>query len=109
VADPKRNQNNKPGAVRPPRPAISARSIGLLFHVEVDLRVGGTIRIHPPKGMEEHGDHKAEVLVCEPYRKLVFTWKQKDSPDLWTSDAHSWDQMNPALPKFEKYPTGNNT
>jgi hypothetical protein len=25
--------------------------------------------------------------------------------DVWTSDAHSWDEMNPALPKFEKYPT----
>jgi hypothetical protein len=24
--------------------------------------------------------------------------------DVWTSDVHSWDQMNPALPKFEKYP-----
>jgi hypothetical protein len=24
--------------------------------------------------------------------------------DTWTSDAHPWDQMNPALPKFEKYP-----
>jgi serine/threonine-protein kinase HipA len=24
--------------------------------------------------------------------------------DVWTCDAHSWDQMNPALPKFEKYP-----
>jgi hypothetical protein len=24
--------------------------------------------------------------------------------DVWTSDAHLWDQMNPALPKFEKYP-----
>ena len=24
--------------------------------------------------------------------------------DVWTSDAHSWDKMNPALPKFEKYP-----
>src|SRR5262245_14054855 len=24
--------------------------------------------------------------------------------DAWTSDAHSWDQMNSALPKFEKYP-----
>jgi hypothetical protein len=23
--------------------------------------------------------------------------------DVWTSDAHPWDQMNPALPKFEKY------
>jgi len=24
--------------------------------------------------------------------------------DVWNSDAHPWDQMNPALPKFEKYP-----
>jgi hypothetical protein len=24
--------------------------------------------------------------------------------DVWTSDAHAWDAMNPALPKFEKYP-----
>jgi uncharacterized protein YndB with AHSA1/START domain len=23
---------------------------------------------------------------------------------VWTSDAHPWDKMNPALPKFEKYP-----
>jgi len=25
--------------------------------------------------------------------------------DVWTSDAHPWDQMNSTLPKFEKYPT----
>jgi hypothetical protein len=25
--------------------------------------------------------------------------------DVWTSDAHPWDQMNPALPKYERYPT----
>jgi len=25
--------------------------------------------------------------------------------DVWTSDAHAWDFMNPAVPKFEKYPT----
>jgi hypothetical protein len=24
--------------------------------------------------------------------------------DVWTSDAHPWDQMDPALPKFDKYP-----
>jgi len=24
--------------------------------------------------------------------------------DVWTSDAHPWDHMNPALPKFKKYP-----
>ena len=24
--------------------------------------------------------------------------------DVWTSDAHPWDRMDPALPKFAKYP-----
>lgn len=24
--------------------------------------------------------------------------------DVWISDAHAWDKMDPALPKFEKYP-----
>jgi hypothetical protein len=24
--------------------------------------------------------------------------------DVWTSDAHAWDKMDPTLPKFEKYP-----
>lgn len=24
--------------------------------------------------------------------------------DVWTCDAHGWDHMNEALPKFEKYP-----
>jgi hypothetical protein len=28
----------------------------------------------------------------------------KQQMDVWTSDAHAWDQMNPGLPKFEKYP-----
>jgi hypothetical protein len=26
--------------------------------------------------------------------------------DVWKSDAHPWDYMNPALPNFEKYPKG---
>jgi hypothetical protein len=26
--------------------------------------------------------------------------------DVWTCDAHAWDKMNPAVPKFEKYPMG---
>ena len=28
----------------------------------------------------------------------------KPQMDVWISDAHPWDQMNPALVKFEKYP-----
>ena len=52
------------------------------FHIEIELKAGGTVRILPPKGMEEHGDHAGEVLVCEPYRKLVYTWNVKDQPEL---------------------------
>jgi uncharacterized protein YndB with AHSA1/START domain len=52
------------------------------FRFEAELKAGGTVRIHPPKGMEQHGDHKGEVLVCEPNRKLVYTWQQNDTPEI---------------------------
>ena len=52
------------------------------FRIEVEQKVGGSVRIHPPKGMEEHGDHAGKVLVCEPNRKLVYTWNPKDQPEL---------------------------
>ena len=26
--------------------------------------------------------------------------------DIFTSDAQTWDQMDPAIPKYEKYPPG---
>ena len=52
------------------------------FRIEVELKQGGNVRIHPPKGMEQHGDHAGEVLVCEPNRKLVYTWKQNDKPEV---------------------------
>jgi len=52
------------------------------FRIEVEQKVGGRLRILPPKGMEQHGDHAGEVLVCEPYRKLVYTWNQKDTPEI---------------------------
>jgi uncharacterized protein YndB with AHSA1/START domain len=52
------------------------------FRFEVELRAGGRVRILPPKGMEEHGDHAGEVLECEPLRRLVYTWNPKDRPEL---------------------------
>ena len=52
------------------------------FRFEVEPKAGGKVRIVPPKGMEEHGDHAGKVLECEPHRKLVYTWKQKDAPEL---------------------------
>jgi uncharacterized protein YndB with AHSA1/START domain len=52
------------------------------FRIEVELKAGGSVRILPPEGMEEHGDHAGKVLVCEPYRTLVYTWNQKDKPEI---------------------------
>ncbi len=52
------------------------------WRIEVEQKVGGRLRILPPKGREEHGDHAGEVLVCEPGRKLVYTWNPKDKPEI---------------------------
>ena len=52
------------------------------FRLDGEWKTGGRIRILPPKGMEQHGDHAGEVLVCEPYRKLTYTWNPKDTPEL---------------------------
>lgn len=52
------------------------------FRIELELKAGGKVRILPPKGLEEHGDHAGEVLECEPNRKLVYTWNQKDTPEI---------------------------
>ena len=51
------------------------------FRVEVEQKVGGRIRIVPPKGMEQKGDHAGEVLACEKYKKLTYTWKVIDTPE----------------------------
>jgi uncharacterized protein YndB with AHSA1/START domain len=52
------------------------------FRIEVEQKVGGRLRILPPKGKEQHGDHAGEVLACEPLRKLVYTWNQMDKPEV---------------------------
>jgi uncharacterized protein YndB with AHSA1/START domain len=52
------------------------------FRIEVEQKASGRLRILPPKGMEQHGDHAGEVLVCEPLRKLVYTWNSKDKPEV---------------------------
>jgi uncharacterized protein YndB with AHSA1/START domain len=50
---------------------------------EVDLRVGGTIRIvmRDPVGGAESGA-TGEYMVVDPPRRLVFTWVWDDQPDL---------------------------
>jgi uncharacterized protein YndB with AHSA1/START domain len=50
--------------------------------VEMELKVGGALRILPPKEMAHKGDHAGKILECEPYRKLSYTWNPKDNPDV---------------------------
>ncbi|HEY1788504.1 MAG TPA: SRPBCC family protein [Verrucomicrobiae bacterium] len=52
------------------------------YRIELELRAGGTVRILPPKDIERLGDHAGKVLVCEPNRKLVYTWNTKDTPEI---------------------------
>jgi uncharacterized protein YndB with AHSA1/START domain len=52
------------------------------FRIEIELKAGGRVRIVPPKDPERYGDHAGEVLVCEPCRKLVYTWNPRDKPEL---------------------------
>ena len=54
------------------------------YRIEVEQKKGGRLRIAPPKGMDQKGDHTGEVLECDPPRKLVYTWNtsHKDAPEL---------------------------
>jgi uncharacterized protein YndB with AHSA1/START domain len=52
------------------------------FRFEVEQKAGGAVRILPPKGMEQHGDHAGRVLECVPNRILVYTWQQADTPEI---------------------------
>ncbi len=52
------------------------------FRVEVEQKVGGRIRILPPKGSVGRSDHGGDVLACEKHKKLTYTWmKEKQEND----------------------------
>ena len=52
------------------------------FRVEVEQKVGGRIRILPPKGSVGRSDHGGDVLACEKFKKLTYTWmKEKQGKD----------------------------
>ncbi|MFI5345669.1 MAG: SRPBCC family protein [Elusimicrobiota bacterium] len=52
------------------------------FRVQVEQKVGGRIRIDPPKGAVGRSDHGGDVLACEKYKKLIYTWmKEKHEKD----------------------------
>jgi uncharacterized protein YndB with AHSA1/START domain len=69
------------------------------FRVEVEQKVGGRIRILPSKGMEGRSDHGGDVLACEKYKKLTYTWMK---------DAHEKDAKRDGLSRvtYELTPIG---
>ena len=52
------------------------------FRIEVQQKVGGKLRLVPPKAMEKYGDHPGEVLACERNRKLTYTFNPPDAPKM---------------------------
>lgn len=52
------------------------------FRVEFEPRVGGTVRIVPPRDPEKYGDHAGKVLAWDPPRKLAYTFVTKDRPEV---------------------------
>ena len=70
------------------------------FRIELELKAGGNMRILPPKGMEEHGDHAGKVLACEPYRKLTYTFGPKDTLEV------AKKRVSPSRVTYEITPMG---
>jgi hypothetical protein len=81
----------------------------------------GTLKIHDTPSEAGGKNHRGFCSACgSPIRsqpdaapQVVAVWTGSlDDPswfapqcDVWTSDAHVWDSMNPRLAKFDKYPT----
>jgi uncharacterized protein YndB with AHSA1/START domain len=70
------------------------------FRFEVELKAGGSVRIVPPSNPELYGDHAGEVLVCEPFRKLVYTFCPKDKPEV------AKKRQSPSRVTYELTPMG---
>lgn len=47
------------------------------FRVEIEPRVGGRIKILPPKGSVGRSDHGGDVLAYEKYKKLTYQWMKE--------------------------------
>ena len=70
------------------------------FRIEVELKVGGKVRIVPPKNPELYGDHAGKVLACEPMRKLTYTFVTKDTPEV------AKKRVSPSSVTYELTPMG---
>jgi len=73
----------------------------------------GSLRFHASPSEARGKTHRSPIQVkpdAFPHFVAIRTASLDDPSrfnpqvDVWTSDAHPWDHMDPALPKFKKYP-----
>jgi hypothetical protein len=91
-----------------PAEALRVTQGKLRYHLTPSIRRGKHKRSFCPEcgsritgGEFEEGDSPfVGVLASSLDDPSVF----KPQMDIFVSDAQSWDQMDPALPKFEQYP-----
>jgi uncharacterized protein YndB with AHSA1/START domain len=70
------------------------------FRIELELKEGGSVRIIPPSNPEVYGDHAGKVLVCEPLRKLTYSFVTKDTPEV------AKKRVSPSRVTYELTPMG---
>ncbi len=108
-------------------PAIQRRSVFVFRHradgslpTEAFKLLQGSLRFHASPSQMGGKTHRGFCPECgspiqakpdsSPHIVAIRTASLDDPSwfnpqvDVWKSDAQPWDQMNPALPKFEKYP-----
>ena len=89
-----------------PAEAFKILEGSLRFHDSPSERGGKTHRGFCPdcgSPIVVKTDSQSEIVAIRTASLDDPSWFNQQM-DVWTSDAHAWDQMNPALPKFEKYP-----
>jgi len=89
-----------------PKEAFKLTQGSLRFHEFPSDRGGKTHRGFCPdcgSPIVVKTDAAPQVVAIRPASLDDPSWFNPQM-DTWTTDAHAWDQMNPALAKFEKYP-----
>ena len=90
-----------------PKEALKLLQGSLRFHDSPSQRGGKTHRGFCPdcgSPILVKTDSQANIVAIRTASLDDPSWFNPQM-DTWTSDAHTWDQMNPALAKFKQYPS----
>jgi hypothetical protein len=89
-----------------PMEAFKLLQGSLRFHASISHRGGKTHRGFCPdcgSPILARQDSNPDIVAIRTASLDDPSWFNPQA-DVWTSDAQPWDQMNPVLPKFERYP-----